>query len=381
MPRAGMTVSMLSFNYRLLCHITLVMISLLLLSVFGFAQETIERHSLSALASPQGSASDTDNNITTSSSDNGGDRLAQQGTMPENSGDFVQVGEADDSVELLDNSAPLRIGLMAEHGPTYLQSRIAPFRSYLRDTLERPIEITAFNDINMLIAAHTARQIDYAVYPASIFAMAQASCGCLLPLVAPVSELAPDGIYMLLVVRSDSGIKSLADMTGRSMALSSTSAAVPFHLALHQLRTAGLNPEKDLATVVSKDNPAAALALLEERKVDAALVWSTTSFNRNLFSAEGAISAYQDTKKTRRNPKPSEPDFISIWQSQPVPAGPHVVHKDMTKQERADLQNALTSMLKRDPAAYDAIERVYGGGFRAVTLEDYAALIDIATAK
>ena len=274
----------------------------------------------------------------------------------------------------------MRVGLISEQGASYLQARIEPFRRYLQESLSRPIEIVAYTSMRSLMAAHIGRQVDYSIYPASIFSMAYASCGCLTPMVAPISREAPDGIYMLLVVRGASGIQNLADLSGRSMALSSKDGAIPFYMAMNELKKAGLNPERDLDSLVGKDSPDEALELLDEGSVDAALVWSTTPYNQNIFSSEGAVSAYLQKKHGTRQAD-TKPDFLSIWHSPAVPAGPHVIHNEVDKQTRADLINALKEMNQRDPEAYDAIERRYGGGFRSVSLQDYEPLIEIATAR
>ena len=277
-----------------------------------------------------------------------------------------------------ESPAPLRIGLMAVRGVSYLRTRTAPFRTYMEDTLVRPVQIIPFSNIRLLMSAHAAHKIDYAIYPASVFAMAYASCGCLLPLVAPSSTARPEGLYMLLLVRPDSGIEALAELTGRSLVLSSSNGALPFHMALNELRLSGLDTERDLQTIERKDTPEAALDLLSKGEVDAALVWSTTRFNQSLATSPGAVAAY--LASDREEAKAGGTGFRSIWRSPAIPAGPHVVHNTLSKQERADLVTALTAMNKRDPAAYDAIERYYDGGFSRVTLDDYAPLITIATA-
>ena len=53
----------------------------------------------------------------------------------------------------------------------------------------------------------------------------------------------------------------------------------------------------------------------------------------------------------------------------------------MPKQQRAELIKAMTGMKQDDPDAYDAIERYYDAGFQTVTLDNYAPLIDVATAR
>ena len=346
------------------------------------AEDVVERHELGELPPLSEQTTGAVGETGLQPGADGAQAALEDQPMPPLPGqDNATLSTSSNSIELVDSKAPLRIGLMAERGPSYLQGRIEPFRIYLQETLLRPVEIVAFSSMRSLMAAHTSGQIDYATYPASIFAMAHASCGCLQPLVAPVSQKAPEGIYMLLVVRSESGIKSLADMTGHSLALSSRNGALPFHMALNELRRSGLDPDRDLSAVFSNDSPADALSQLEKGEADAALVWSTTQYNQTLFSSLGAVSAYQDARQGKRKKAPAQPDFLSIWRSPSIPAGPHAVHNHMSKQDRADLIKALTGMNQRDPDAYDAIERRFGAGFQTVTLEDYAPLIEIATAR
>lgn len=292
--------------------------------------------------------------------------------------DAVEVNELDPLPEAL---PVFRVGMLATRGAAYLQAQSEPFRKYLQEGLERPVEVVAFPNMKALIAAHTAKQVDYATYPASAFAMAQAACGCLIPVAAPVPSSGDIGTYVILVVNAEGPIKSLADMTGRSMALSSKSAAIPYHMGMNELRLAGLNPERDLSTVIVGDNPATALTQLQKGEVDAALVWSSTAFNQNLLTAPGAVSAFTQSLKAKQGKRYQEPNFLTIWQSRPIPTAPHVVHKDVSKQDRAELTTLLKDLNQDNPQAYDAIERTHAGGFRSIKLEDYAPLLDIATAK
>ena len=347
------------------------------------AQEAVERHMLDTLGSDMATKPSASFPMTQSDVQSSVDQLQP---LPSGEGNSTQVSpsitqlDEPNTVTLLDDKPPLRVGLISEQGASYLQARIEPFRRYLQESLSRPIEIVAYSSMRSLMAAHIGRQVDYSIYPASIFSMAYASCGCLTPMVAPISREAPDGIYMLLVVRGASGIQNLGDLSGRSMALSSKDGAIPFYMAMNELKKAGLNPERDLDSLVGKDSPDEALELLDEGAVDAALVWSTTPYNQNIFTSEGAVSAYLQKKHGARQAD-IKPDFLSIWHSPAIPAGPHVIHNEVDKQTRADLINALKEMNQRDPEAYDAIERRYGGGFRSVSLQDYEPLIEIATAR
>lgn len=368
-------------HWHLLAASWLVLLLVVCLPVTGFAQGAVETRALPALPMQ------TDPNLTGTADP---DVTGQPDTIAApNSASIVDLSQpmpdkgsgAENPVDLTDMPKPLRIGMVAERGVAYLQGRIEPFRRYLQQSLSQPVEVVGFRAMQALIAAHTSGQIDYAIYPASTFAMAHASCGCLMPLVAPFSTQAPDGIYMLLVVRGDSNIRTLADMTGRSMALSSKSGALPFYVALHELGLQGLNPERDLSALYRRETPQDALDMLEKGEVDAALVWSTTQFNQSLFTSEGAVAAYLAAKKTSRNPNPAQPDFLSIWRSRPIPAGPHAVHNQMPKQQRAELIRILKRMKQDDPDAYDAVERYYDAGFQSVTLESYAPLIAVATAR
>ena len=369
---------------------------LLVAATVSHAQEAVERHTLDALDAymangpvsnmpipqgdmiPQQMQNGPSPAITGVDDGAGGNDGDANANVPAPS--FVMPEDSQNSITLIKDKPPLRMGLVAEQGASYLQARIEPFRKYLQQSLSRPVEVVAYKSMPALMAAHIGRQIDYSIYPASIFSMAYASCGCLTPLVAPVSRQAPDGIYMLLVVRGASGIKSLADLSGRTMALSSRNGAIPFYMAMNELKKSGLNPERDLDSLVARDNPQDALKLLEEGEVDAALVWSSTPYNQNIFTSEGAIAAYTAASQRGRQSGPN-PDFISIWHSPAIPAGPHVIHNEISKQEKADLVNALKDMEQQAPDAYDAIERRYDGGFRSVTLKDYDPLIEIATKR
>ncbi|MCT4655800.1 MAG: PhnD/SsuA/transferrin family substrate-binding protein [Cohaesibacter sp.] len=298
------------------------------------------------------------------------DQAVQSETLP------PLQGEAQEGFEIM------RVGLVATRGAAYLQARIEPFRKYLSSHMQRPVEIVAFPTAEALVLAHIAKQVDYAHYPASAFALAYASCGCVQPLVAPLPQNGSQGTYMILVVKESGQIRTLADLTGKTLILSSKKDAVPYYMGLNELRQAGLDPSIDLGEILAEDSPIDALDRLFRDEADAALVWSSSPYNQGLETAPGAVASYLAARKIRKKKKVlGEPDFITIWQSRSIPLGPHAVHKDMSKQDRAQLTTILKAMNKDDPAAYDAIERHSSAGFRAVRLDDYAPLLEIATRK
>jgi phosphonate transport system substrate-binding protein len=143
----------------------------------------------------------------------------------------------------------------------------------------------------------------------------------------------PDTYWASIVTFPDSGIKTVAEIKGRSFAFSDPASTSGHLFPAYGLRKAGLDPEKDIHPVYAGSHTASFEALYNH-KVDA-----------------GELNSEQlESAKQRGHYK--DGDLVFLWKSDPIPTDPFSVRGDLPdgfKKKLTDvLQNLDLSTL--DPA-------------------------------
>jgi phosphonate transport system substrate-binding protein len=163
-------------------------------------------------------------------------------------------------------------------------------------------------------------------------------------------------------VPKDSQIKTLADLKGKSLALSETGSTSGDGLPRYALTQAGLNPERDVKLKYAGGHPESMLALTHG-KVDAAEVNSQqqhTAMSEHLF----------DPGK-----------FRQIWKSDPIPSDPVTIRGSLPKAFQDKVKEALLSL---PPSTLkqigDLLDFNPPGNMQAVSTSTYKPLFDLADA-
>lgn len=267
----------------------------------------------------------------------------------------------------------LRVGVLTGPESAYRLATLEPFRVYLQDHAGVPVELVPVGTFAALIDAQINNRVQYAVYSVTSYATAAVQCQCVEAIAAPVAADGALGFHSILVARADSGIASLADARGKSIALAGEDSVAGRLVPEQAFAAEGIAPEDYFARVATVADPAAAIAALLSGDVDVAVGWSsltgpaTTGYDFGVLTrmvAEGQL----DMEQVR-----------IIWQSRLIPFGPHVVRNDIPHELRSLLARALVAMASEDPEALDSIDRLGFGGGGFVTPEPtlYAGVMDL----
>lgn len=181
-------------------------------------------------------------------------------------------------------------------------------------------------------------QADIAWFGAVTFGQANDRCG--VELLAVDVKKGDSSYYSGIFVRKDSGIKTIADMKGRSMAFGSPNSTSSFNFPVAMLIAEGVDPVKDLKKIIIAGSHSASIAALSEGKVDAAAA-SYNSFGKAV--KKGAIDPA---------------NFQPLAKSQPIPNPPMAMNKKLDAALKDKLRQAFGEIhTKIDPAKI----RGYGG--------------------
>ncbi|WP_165498164.1 phosphate/phosphite/phosphonate ABC transporter substrate-binding protein [Siculibacillus lacustris] len=264
---------------------------------------------------------------------------------------------------------PFRIGIVAPARSDAALDRLEPYRRRVGEVLGVEARVERLPDERALVAALVAGRIDQAGLSGAGYATARRSCGCVEPLVVPRAADGSAGFHAVVVVRTGSPITAPRDLDGRRLAVAGERAIVGRRLATALLtRDAGSAVTPRLETV---EGPRAALAALIAGRVEAAMVWST--LEGDVTEGYGRGTLHYAVAAGEANMA----DLRVIWTSPVLPHGPQVVQSRLDEARRRALGEMLIDLADVDPAAYEAIEPVHGGGFLRIGASAYAPYLDL----
>ena len=265
-----------------------------------------------------------------------------------------------------DDIPVLRVGVMTGANAPYRIAQLEPFRAYLEARLAIPVEIIAAENFGMLIDAQSASRVHYAIYSATAYSTAAATCRCVEPLAVPTRAGGEVGFHALLVARADGPIRSLADARGARLAVAGPDSVAGRLLQMKALETDDIVPDEYFARVVELGNPELAMTALLAGEADIAVAWSSltgdisSGYSFGVLTglvADGALSMDQ---------------IRIIWRSPLIPFGPHAVRSDLPDELKRLLSDALLAVAYEDAAAYDAVDRFAGQGFVSADADLFA---------
>jgi phosphonate transport system substrate-binding protein len=160
------------------------------------------------------------------------------------------------------------------------------------------------------------------------------------------------------VVRSDSGIKSLADLAGKRIAFVDPSSASGYLLPLRTLRERKI----EVGNTVFAGKHDNVISMVYNRQVDAgATFWSPED-------AEGP----QDARRLVRTQFPDVMDKVKILElTEPIPNDPIVFRKDMPEEMKEKITQAFLDFVVTE-SGREAFKKIYGvDGLRRTKDSEY----------
>ena len=245
------------------------------------------------------------------------------------------------AVDLPDGSEkrPLRVLMIpADTGTNDITADYAPVFNGITEHYGLHFDLRVGASYAAVVEGMCNDQADIAWYGAVTFGQANERCG--VELLAVDVKKGDSSYYSGIFVRKDSGIKTIADMKGRSMAFGSPNSTSSFNFPVAMLIADGVDPAKDLKKIIIAGSHSASIAALSEGKVDAAAA-SYNSFGKAV--KKGAIDPA---------------NFQPLAKSQPIPNPPMAMNKKLDAALKAKLRKAFGEIhTKIDPAKI----RGYGG--------------------
>jgi phosphonate transport system substrate-binding protein len=253
----------------------------------------------------------------------------------------------------------ITIGLLPEMNVFMQHQRFLPLSTYLSDNLGIEVKLTILSRYGNIIQRIKEQQIDAAFLGSFTGALAISQLR-VEPLARPINMDDTSTYFGQIFVRKDSGIKTVAEMQGKSLALVERATTAGYVFPLAWLKKNGVG---DIATYFSAYHFYGS----HDATIDAVLV------------GKADVGAAQNTIYDRmRAANPRIDQELDILASSPrVPSNGLCVRPDIDELHKAKLKDLLLS-LHHNPQGLEVLKKLGTKRFVETSREDYQPVLDLA---
>jgi phosphonate transport system substrate-binding protein len=271
----------------------------------------------------------------------------------------------------------LRIGLLGGENTQSRLARYDGFQRLLQARLGIPIKLFPAADYAGVMQAMGAGQLDLSEFSPSAFAGAWLDCKCIDPVVVPLERDGTVYYVAVMITRKDSGITSIEQMKGHSLAWADPNSASGYLIPKESLRRAGI----DLAdgayfsrTGFAGGHEQGIVAVLN-KQYDACVTWTSGQGDITQGYSRGTLRGMVDRGMLKMS------DVNIIWQSGKLPNGPWVLRSTLPPDLKAVIRDFMLDLPKSHKDVYDAVEQGAGIGYVPATMELYKDIIELREAE
>jgi phosphonate transport system substrate-binding protein len=185
------------------------------------------------------------------------------------------------------------------------------------------------------------------------------------------------GYYSVMLVGADSGITSLEEMKGRSLAFADPNSTSGYLVPNFQLADQGFDTEGDNIFFgevgFSGGHEQGVIAVLNGQ-YDAAVTWTSGVGELSEGYSRGNLRKMVDKGALDMD------DIRIIWQSDMITNGPTVVRADLDEDIKKEYQAFLVNLIKEDPECYGNVAGGEGLGYVEIDHDFYMPIIKMREA-
>jgi len=268
----------------------------------------------------------------------------------------------------------IRMGLLGGENDADRLSRVEGYKKLLEATFGVPVKLLVAADYAGVIQAFAAKQLDLAYMSPAAYASAWIeSNGDVVPLTVTKERDGGTSYVSMMYTRADSGITSLADMKGRTLAWADPNSASGYLIPRAEFRAQGIDPEpgKYFARTGFAGGHEQAVVAVMNRQYDAGVTWTSGIGDPAQGYTRGALRMMVDKKMLDMK------DLRVIWISRPILNGPLTVRKSTPESFRADMLAFHLAVPIAHPDIYKSMDMGSGAGWVPVRHEDFQPFIDM----
>ncbi len=239
---------------------------------------------------------------------------------------FTALAVALLTVSALAAEPPLKFGVgLFQPDKDKNDATYRPLANYLAAQLKRPVELRTVDSWEGLAKSLAAGETDIALMGPWGYVLANNEAGA--QVVSTILYDDKPEYFAIMVTHPNSGIKTVADLRGKTFAFGDKGSTSGYLIPLHYFMTQGINPATYFGKVLHTKHQAIETQVAQG-VLDAGADYNR---NRNAMIAQGLIKASQS---------------VVIWQSAPLPNDAVAVSKTLFADKAlvARLQTALISV-------------------------------------
>lgn len=241
----------------------------------------------------------------------------------------------------------LRVGVIPNQAPDKIKAQYEPFRKYLQEKLNMPVELFVATDYAGVVEAMANDKLDVAYFGGLTYVQAKQKAK-IHPIVTEVDqETGTTQYYSLIIAPSNSELKAVKDIKGKVFAFGDISSTSGSLYPRFMLDKAGIKVPEDLKNVVYSGGHDATAQAVQNGTVDAGGI-------------EGRILAKLIAKGTVDGSK------IKVLEKHLVEGYPWVVRDALDKDLEGKIVQAFLDM--KDPVLLDLMR---AKAFAKVSAENY----------
>jgi phosphonate transport system substrate-binding protein len=266
----------------------------------------------------------------------------------------------------------IRLGLLGGENEADRLGRFEAYRALLEQTFAVPVRLFPAADYAGVMQAFSAKQIEGAALGASAYAGAWLDTnGGVEPLFVAREADGSIAYISVMVVRADSGITSLEQVRGKSLAWADPNSTSGYLIPRSELRGAGIDINSYFSRTGFGGGHEQAVVAVLQRQYDAAVTWASGQGEESQGFTRGNLRAMLE--KGMLNMR----DLRIIWKSRPIPNGPMTVRSDLPPAFKQDFTAFHLALAAAHPQVYAQIERGGGQGYAAVTHAMFEPIVQL----
>ncbi len=270
-----------------------------------------------------------------------------------------------------------RVGILGGENTQDRLARYDRFQHLLQDRLGIPVKLFPAADYAGVMQGIAAGQLEAAEFGASGFAGAWLDCHCIEPIAVPQESDGSTYYYSVMVTRADSGITSLAQMKGHSLAWADPNSTSGYLIPSASLKAMGtdLTPGAYFSRLGFAGGHEQAVVSVLNHQYDGAVTWTSGQGDKADGYTRGNLRSMVDHHMMKMS------DIDVIWQSGKIPNGPWTVRTSLPADLKTNFTDFLLQLPKTNKSVYDDIEMGSGVGYAPASMDLYKDIIALRQAE
>jgi len=254
-----------------------------------------------------------------------------------------------------------RIGLLGGENEADRLRNNECLATALSERLGIPVEMFPAPDYAGVMQGLLAEQLEYSALGASAYAgIYLQDPEAVEPIFVSAESDGSTGYIAVMYTRADSGITSMDELEGKSLAYADPNSTSGYLVPRFELKRAGIDDEEYFARTGFGGGHEQAVVAVLQGQYDAGVTWA---------SGQGEASDGYTRGNLRRmidNGLLDMADLNIIWESPIIPNGPVVLRQNIPQEAKDIVSDYLANQLEQDPECYYDVSFGEGQGWVAV---------------